>query len=71
MLNLKDVTQIMGILSQNTKKVVAILEKKGYAELLRDENKRINLRIEIEERKLPVLYGGPSKLLENANKILK
>ena len=28
----------MGISSQNTKKVVAILEKKGYAELLRDEN---------------------------------
>ena len=28
----------MGISSQNTKKVVAILEKKVYAELLRDEN---------------------------------
>lgn len=35
----------MGISMQNAKKIVAILEKKGYAELLRDENNGINVRI--------------------------
>lgn len=49
-LNLKDVAQMAGTSSQNVKKIMAILEKKGYGIFARDENDGRNLRVALTPR---------------------
>ncbi|CAM3205560.1 MarR family transcriptional regulator [Paenibacillus taichungensis] len=44
-LNLHDIAQIVGTSSQNVKKIINILEKKGFAKVGRDEIDRRSLRV--------------------------
>lgn len=44
-LNLKDIAQIVGTSSQNVKKIIDILEKKGFATVGKDETDRRSLRV--------------------------
>lgn len=44
-LNLKDLAQIVGTSSQNVKKIINILEKKGFVKVGKDETDRRSLRV--------------------------
>lgn len=44
-LNLKDIAQFVGTSSQNVKKIINILEKKGFVKAGKDETDRRSLRV--------------------------
>lgn len=49
-LNLKDTAQLVGTSSQNVKKIVSILENKGYVTVAKDERDGRNRRIALTEK---------------------
>lgn len=48
-LSLKDIASLVGTSSQNVKKIVVILEKKGFAHIKRDERNARILRIALTD----------------------
>lgn len=49
-LSLKDIASLVGTSSQNVKKIVVILEKKGFAHIKRDERDARSLRIALTDK---------------------
>lgn len=70
-LNIKELAHIIGTSSQNTKKLVNILEKKNYVILRKDENDSRNIRIALSDEGKKYYKERADKESEYLNKLFE